>query len=355
MGKSKKELKIRKRLVVLFLLITMLVSAGCKKKMTLQDYLDLGDKYLLELNYEEAVVAFTKAIELEPRDPNAYLKLANVYDAQEDYEKAVQILAQGYEATGDEEVKRQKEIYENLLSHEDLIQETLSRARSADRESFWQLQSTDEYQSFVTKLDRVIKRDGGDGKWLLIYPCGHCYYGGMADGKRSGYGIWSAYDYEEGLMEYASGSWQDDYPNGNGEVWSVCIPIPEDLFYYKVNLKDGLYHGVVQEECVGYETIIYECSDGIPVEVQDLHPEDHHRKDWYCYYSDENGSSYTPRGNKKGILHAGKGWDNENSMKNYTEEELQNAKESIEAEKQEWENITGGMDSEGTGEYEFGM
>lgn len=346
MGKSKKELKIRKRLVVLFLLITMLVSAGCKKKMTLQDYLDLGDKYLLELNYEEAVVAFTKAIELEPRDPNAYLKLANVYDAQEDYEKAVQILAQGYEATGDEEAKRQKEIYENLLSHEDLIQETLSRARSADRESFWQLQSTEEYQSFVTKLDRVIKRDGGDGKWLLIYPCGHCYYGGLEEGKRSGHGIWSVYDYVQGLMEYDSCSWKDDYPNGAGEEWSVRIAVPGIKYYTKADYEDGLYQGTITKEYMDNLnpaesmdiTYPVEYTDGIPKEVEDQLGRGTHTKngkEWFCIYSDEEMNFFAVRGKKYGMLHAKKGENDNESMIPYSMEDIQNGKKDIEKERQQ--------------------
>ena len=56
---------------MLLVSITVLL-AGCKKKMNFQEYLDLGDKYLLELNYEEAAVAFAKAIELEPREMGAY-------------------------------------------------------------------------------------------------------------------------------------------------------------------------------------------------------------------------------------------------------------------------------------------
>ena len=46
------------------LVLTILLVAGCQKKMTVQDYLDLGEKYLIEANYEEAIVAFTKAIEV---------------------------------------------------------------------------------------------------------------------------------------------------------------------------------------------------------------------------------------------------------------------------------------------------
>ncbi len=346
MGKSIKESKLLKQFAIWFLIAIMFLSAGCEKKLTLQDYLDLGDKYLLELNYEEAVVAFTKAIELEPRDPNGYLKLAKVYDAQEDYEKAVQILTQGYEATGDAEVKKQKEIYENLLNHEDLIQETLSRARSADRESLWQLQSTDAYQEFITKLDRVIKRDGGDGNWLLIYPCGHCYYGGMEDGKRSGHGIWSAYDYVKGLMEYDSCTWGNDYPNGEGEEWSVRIAVPEMKYYAKANYKEGLYQGNVLNEYIDTlnpaesmgTTYSAEYTDGIPKEVEDKLGRGTHTengKELFCIYSDDEMNFFAVRGQKYGMFHARKGDDDEKSMIPYSMEEVQTGKQDIEKERRQ--------------------
>ena len=57
-----KSLIKHKMFYVALLVLTILLVAGCKKKMTIQDYLDLGEKYLTEANYEEAIVAFTKAI-----------------------------------------------------------------------------------------------------------------------------------------------------------------------------------------------------------------------------------------------------------------------------------------------------
>ena len=80
----------------------MVIMAGCKKKMNLQDYLDLGDKYLTETNYEEAIVAFTKAIELDPKNPEGYKGLANVYAAAERYEDALDTLEQGLEEIEDD-------------------------------------------------------------------------------------------------------------------------------------------------------------------------------------------------------------------------------------------------------------
>ena len=72
-----KQIKQVKRILIFLSVLVLL--AGCGKKLSLQEYLDLGDKYLTESNYEKAIVAFTKAIELEPKAVKAYEGLADVY------------------------------------------------------------------------------------------------------------------------------------------------------------------------------------------------------------------------------------------------------------------------------------
>ena len=73
---------------------------------TWQEQYDLGVKYLSEGNYEEAIVAFTAAIEIDPKRPEAYLKAAEAYEAMGDYEAAADILEKGYLETGDERLNR---------------------------------------------------------------------------------------------------------------------------------------------------------------------------------------------------------------------------------------------------------
>lgn len=62
---------------------------------TWQEQYDLGIRYLSEGNYEEAIIAFTAAIEIDPKQPDAYLGLADVYVAQDDTEKAKEVLNNG--------------------------------------------------------------------------------------------------------------------------------------------------------------------------------------------------------------------------------------------------------------------
>ena len=66
---------------------------------------DLGVRYLSEGNYQEAILAFEAAIEIDPRNADAYLKLAQVCEQREDYAKALQTLEAGLEQTDDQRLR----------------------------------------------------------------------------------------------------------------------------------------------------------------------------------------------------------------------------------------------------------
>ena len=67
-----------------------------------QEKYDLGVRYLNDGNYEEAVIAFTSAIEIDPKNPDGYLRLADAYMGQGDTEAALRTLRQGADVTGDD-------------------------------------------------------------------------------------------------------------------------------------------------------------------------------------------------------------------------------------------------------------
>jgi len=66
--------------------------------------LDLGQKYLEEQNYEQAIVAFNQAIVLEPMSVEAYMGLADAYIGMGDTEAALEALRAGYEITQSDEI-----------------------------------------------------------------------------------------------------------------------------------------------------------------------------------------------------------------------------------------------------------
>lgn len=90
-----------------YILIIALLLTGCSNsptnESTWQEQYDLGVRYLSEGNYEEAIIAFNAAIEIDPKQEDAYIGLAKVYAAQGDTDKATEILDKGIAKIGETE------------------------------------------------------------------------------------------------------------------------------------------------------------------------------------------------------------------------------------------------------------
>lgn len=67
-------------------------------------HMELAQRYLDDLQYEQAIAEYKAAIEIEPNNKEAYLALADIYVQQEDYEAAMDILSHGWEQTEAEEI-----------------------------------------------------------------------------------------------------------------------------------------------------------------------------------------------------------------------------------------------------------
>jgi len=70
---------------------SLALSACGQKVSTWQEQYDLGVRYLEEGNYEEAIIAFTTAIEIDPKRVEAYSGLANIYLVMGETEKAAEV------------------------------------------------------------------------------------------------------------------------------------------------------------------------------------------------------------------------------------------------------------------------
>lgn len=104
-----------KRLLTKILVIAMgFVLCGCNgtveqvplqtpEVLTWQEQYDLGIRYLSEGNYEEAVLAFTAAIEIDPKRSEAYVGLADSYIGMGDPDQAKEILQAGLDVVEDSE------------------------------------------------------------------------------------------------------------------------------------------------------------------------------------------------------------------------------------------------------------
>lgn len=96
-----------KRIAALLLTALLLLSlAACGGKDAWQEQYDLGMRYLNDGNYQEAVIAFEAAIEIDPKRSEAYLGAADAYVGLGDYASARKILEDGLDATGNRKIQK---------------------------------------------------------------------------------------------------------------------------------------------------------------------------------------------------------------------------------------------------------
>ena len=81
--------KLWSQLIAVIVLVAVLLTSCGSKAATATDKIELGQKYLTELNYTEAVASFTEAIKLDPDNIQAYMGRAEAYMALGEYDKAL--------------------------------------------------------------------------------------------------------------------------------------------------------------------------------------------------------------------------------------------------------------------------
>lgn len=90
-----------KKIICVFLSMILVLSSCSQSVSAWQEQYDLGMRYLSEGNYEEAIIAFTAAIEIDPKRADAYLQLAEVYMRTNETENAIRVINQGIDACGE--------------------------------------------------------------------------------------------------------------------------------------------------------------------------------------------------------------------------------------------------------------
>lgn len=173
-----------------------------------QDYYDLGIRYLTEGNYEEAIIAFTAAIEIEPKQAGAYvgrarahylsgtaavnlsaaavdfeyaigldntlaeayIGLADVYLQQKEPEKAVEVLTQGLEETGNNQEISDKLASATELAEEKQQEERLTELVETSTMEFLNLVSevlaNRDYEHALETLKALLEEAGNDAEKL---------------------------------------------------------------------------------------------------------------------------------------------------------------------------------------------
>lgn len=129
-----------KKLLLPFLLIIAIGLGACSQNQEAQwqEQYDLGIRYLSEGNYEEAIIAFTTTIEIDPKMSETYLALGNLYIELGDYEAAAKILEQGVSNTNDTSLQELLDDVKKLVSidFDNLVSDAFSYTDAGESSSF---------------------------------------------------------------------------------------------------------------------------------------------------------------------------------------------------------------------------
>lgn len=90
---------------VLLVLGVAFTALGGPDTVNMYRQLSLGRRYLDEMEYEQAIVAFEEAIEIAPYKPDPYIALAEAYMEMEEYDKAIEVLMEGLDETGSSKIE----------------------------------------------------------------------------------------------------------------------------------------------------------------------------------------------------------------------------------------------------------
>ncbi len=102
--------KLKIIIPIIVAIAAVILAAVCIKFNTNESYsleaiMSTAQQYLTEQKYEQAAIEFEKAIQIDPRNVDAYIGIAQAYELIGDTEKALEWLHKGYDLTGDPALK----------------------------------------------------------------------------------------------------------------------------------------------------------------------------------------------------------------------------------------------------------
>ena len=301
--------KIVLTIVSAAVLIAICVALGLSGVLSpYERQIKLAYKLLDEGSYEEAILAFDKAIEIDVRRDKAYIGKADVYVARFDEntlddikkvleiayghhynddnvvsaimrlanelmekgqgELAMALLDYGFELTKDERIVEHKNEVFNIFAG-GFLSDLYGMFEAGNKEAVRKEIQSDKYLNFAKLVNDADykyiyfpdKNKSQTGKGIALYYVENknygkvfVYYGDFEKGNRSGSGTWAG---ANGIQYYwYEGQWSNDAPNGEGELIIVkdeskINKEPGHTYAITTSVKgafkDGKYHGAIYE------------------------------------------------------------------------------------------------------------
>ena len=218
-------------------------GGGTSSAGTWREKYDLGVRYLSEGNYQEAILAFEAAIQIDPKQADAYLSLAQAYEAMGNAEQAAQVIEDAIAELGELEELLAARRPRRQVDEPGYMTLLMTQSYSFPQDA-WQVTRRgtvvyryDEYGYILEMEQKEYHRHGQteteDFTWTdrteFTYQNGEVFahrWWSHPDGRQQDYGT-------ESRGQAAPGSWtgiltgftgeqglcMDPHPGENGEYW----------------------------------------------------------------------------------------------------------------------------------------
>ncbi len=236
------------KFALVLILIFGLISCSQNIKAQWQEQYDLGVRYLSEGNYEEAIIAFTAAIEIDAKRPEGYIGRGDAYVLSGDTEENLSAALADYEAALDQD----ETMTDAWLGLADVYirQGDFEKAEEILREALEILQKNDLIQEKLQEFssDAITDTQGRERKniWRSAEGAIESYYVTYYDeaGRGSRVEYFDAkgtlQDYE--VLQYFEDGYRSDRYSADDQLMfsDVHIELQGDTqFYSRVESYDG--------------------------------------------------------------------------------------------------------------------
>lgn len=156
---------MKKRIYIFFAFALLLSGCSSISKMRASHHIKAAEKYLLEEDYEQAIIALNKAIELEPKNVDNYLLLAEAYQRDGQLNKSNSVLKKIklFDDLTDEEIAKYNALNMKFVC-KDILTNFYNTGKIGGSIDFDNTISEDYENTYLFKIVDVT----GDGKEEII-------------------------------------------------------------------------------------------------------------------------------------------------------------------------------------------
>ena len=137
---------------MIVLVVGMLTACGKSEATKIQEYLNLGQKYLAEANYEEAIVSLKNIIEINPKIMEAYTGLVESFYGKQDYDAMTNWINSGCEQLESIEVDTDLTSFLDV-SIFDILNSSVSTDNLILVESLYKKYYAMDHEAFMSRKD----------------------------------------------------------------------------------------------------------------------------------------------------------------------------------------------------------